>query len=170
MISRQSVTCTTLSMLLIACSTVSAARADETSRGTANAKVTVKAAQEWAIAGGPGTTVSLQDLSGSVRVGTFSVTNSTPSASLFYLVPPTPAGATEVRYFMASTTVDGVGYSFQVAPSSMTWDKTRKKFVSGSKLEPGSSSSVNFYPDHVRTSDLPPGVYVITAELFVPSV
>lgn len=165
-----------LSLVALAmCAASTAVHAEDKSYGTASAKVTVNAMQEWKIEKVSDGVINLKTDGKFKNYGAntaFKVTNSTATASKYYI---TGSGA--------SAGTDGVIYSvndgdatkkFQVGPvnsngDGFTLDTATKKYQSISEVANGASDEFKL---NVTTNAtvLTPGSYTTTVELFVPSV
>ncbi|EPF0317375.1 hypothetical protein ACSN7O_004808 [Enterobacter chuandaensis] len=158
------------------------ARADDKSWGTASAKVTVNAAQEWKIekvndgSFNIGTDGKLTDgAAGGNAAGVhpeFKVTNNSQAAGVFY-IQGNGSSLDPNNNIMVYNDEDATK-RFKVIPkytadsSIVQWDGTKNKYK-GNSLAAG--GSVNFAM-YLKTDakDITPGSYTVTLELFAPSV
>ncbi|EPF0317397.1 hypothetical protein ACSN7O_004836 [Enterobacter chuandaensis] len=156
------------------------ARADDKSWGTASAKVTVNAAQEWTIAkkqdgvlnltsGGIPTT-GAHDGNAAGQLPMFTISNKTQTDGVFYL-KGSGASLGSGNYIYMVNDEDATKKSYVKAYNGDTvlgWDETAVAWK-GPSVKAGASQDINLSP-MTNSEKVPPGKYTVTIELFAPSV
>ncbi|EPF0317329.1 hypothetical protein ACSN7O_004746 [Enterobacter chuandaensis] len=157
-----------------------AARADDKSWGTASAKVTVNAAQEWTIAkkqdgvmnltsgGIPSIKANGGNAAGQYPM--FTVSNKTQTASEFYIKGSGDSLGSDNKIYMVNDE-DATKKSFvrvYYGDLALTWDETAKAWK-GPTIPAGISVDILLSPT-VNSAAVPPGKYTVTLELLTSSV
>ncbi|EPF0317408.1 hypothetical protein ACSN7O_004848 [Enterobacter chuandaensis] len=156
------------------------ARADDKSWGTASAKVTVNAAQEWTIAKKQDGVFNINDdgiasvyAHGGNAKGQypiFTISNKTQTASEFYITGSGNSLDSNGNIMMVNN--DDATKKTKLDPfinaSKMSWDSTAKKWK-GSSVAAGASQDISLR-SMTDSAPAPAGEYTVSIELFAPSV
>ncbi|EPF0317293.1 hypothetical protein ACSN7O_004704, partial [Enterobacter chuandaensis] len=159
-----------------------AAHADDKSWGTASAKVTVNAAQEWTIAkkqdgvmnltssGIP--SVSAQGGNAAGQRPMFTISNKTQTAGVFYIKGNGDSLGSENYIYMVNDEDATKKTYLQVFKGTsdygLTWDETAVAWR-GPSVTAGASQDISL-ATKATSEKVPAGKYTVTLELFAPSV
>ncbi|EPF0317373.1 hypothetical protein ACSN7O_004806 [Enterobacter chuandaensis] len=160
-----------------------AARADDKSWGTASAKVTVNAAQEWTIAkkqdgvlnidpkdGIPGSKANGGNAPGQFPM--FTISNKTQTAGVFYIKGSGASLGSDHSIYMVND--DDATKTSRMDPyegtsdTGFSWDGTAVAWK-GPSVKAGESLDIAMRT-LTSSAKVPAGKYTITVELFAPSV
>jgi len=160
-----------------------AAHADDKSWGTASAKVTINAAQEWTIAKkqdgelniDPSTGGAVSRAAGGNAAGqwpAFTISNKTQADGVFYIKGSGTSLGTNNDIYMvnnADATKKALvkAYTSDDSSSALTWDGTALKWK-GPSVKAGENQDV-ILTTVASTGKVSPGEYTVSIELFVPS-
>ncbi|EPF0317392.1 hypothetical protein ACSN7O_004829 [Enterobacter chuandaensis] len=158
-----------------------AARADDKSWGTASAKVTVNAAQEWTIAKKQDGVMNLKadggrtiDAYGGNAAGQwpmFTISNKTQTDGVFYIKGSGASLGSDHSIYMVND--DDATKTSRMDPvvsdKRFPWDGTVVAWK-GPSVKAGESLDIAMHTLSNRSAAVPPGKYTITVELVAPSV